>query len=170
MIDTIYSDPNVLCHHGIKGMKWGIRHDPKPVNRTLRYTNGEYKRIAASTNKKIKRSLAEINTNPKYTRAQKRNLSNIVSAQERERAYNELASTTTRSGNGKCFAANTLAAVGGFTAGGLMNVASSQLDGGAATVALLLGSTAAGIGTANALAAYDAYEVSRRQKRSKIAK
>ena len=25
MIDTIYSDPNFLQHHGVKGMKWGVR-------------------------------------------------------------------------------------------------------------------------------------------------
>lgn len=25
MIETIYSNPHFLCHHGIKGMKWGVR-------------------------------------------------------------------------------------------------------------------------------------------------
>ena len=25
MIDTIYSDPNFIEHHGIKGQRWGVR-------------------------------------------------------------------------------------------------------------------------------------------------
>lgn len=27
MIETIYSNPNELYHHGVKGMKWGVRKD-----------------------------------------------------------------------------------------------------------------------------------------------
>lgn len=29
MIETIYSNPNELYHHGVKGMKWGVRKDPE---------------------------------------------------------------------------------------------------------------------------------------------
>lgn len=31
MIDTIYSDPNFLKHHGVKGMRWGVRKDVDSV-------------------------------------------------------------------------------------------------------------------------------------------
>ena len=45
MITTIYSDPDFLEHHGVKGMKWGVR----------RYQNYDGTRINPSGSKSLKR-------------------------------------------------------------------------------------------------------------------
>lgn len=55
MIDTIYSDPNFLKHYGVKGMRWGVRHDE--VDKAFRPGPKD----KASPAEKITRGSSEIN-------------------------------------------------------------------------------------------------------------
>ena len=47
---TIYYDENYLAHYGVKGMKWGVRHDPERTGRTRRAGSlkGKLYRLAAA--------------------------------------------------------------------------------------------------------------------------
>lgn len=33
LIMWTYNYPDTLCHHGVKGMKWGVRHDKQKTNK-----------------------------------------------------------------------------------------------------------------------------------------
>lgn len=39
MIDTIYSDPDFLEHHGVKGMHWGVRKDRYSTSSSIKNKN-----------------------------------------------------------------------------------------------------------------------------------
>ena len=52
-----YTYPNYLCHHGVKGMKWGVR-------KSRRYSGGVTKNGKPISNRKARRALNRVNKHP----------------------------------------------------------------------------------------------------------
>lgn len=65
----MYYESNYLSHHGVKGMKWGVRHDPERKGRRPR------KRLPESSGYKHKAAVGEESKQRKgLTAKQKRNI------------------------------------------------------------------------------------------------
>lgn len=52
---TAYQYPNYLAHHGVKGMKWGVRKKYKPHPRDYKYNKEYSSDEEAAAAKKAKR-------------------------------------------------------------------------------------------------------------------
>ena len=79
-----------LMHYGVKGMKWGVRHDPEPSGRRIqkmekRAIKREYKRRVKSGGGKLFKS-ARLSTGENFNRAQ----ANFEKVVKNDKEYREL--------------------------------------------------------------------------------
>lgn len=58
---AVTDDPNELAHWGIKGMKWGVRHD-KPRHSGSRRRSAAYKKASAKLSKAMQNGIAKVET------------------------------------------------------------------------------------------------------------
>lgn len=109
-----------LMHHGVKGMKWGVRHDPDRTSRAFRklqnfdegYASGEYKgkKAEKTRNKLIKKA------NTLYKKDEKKQVKSAIEEQnktlkkyKKALAKYERTKTTYRTQNGYIKIGNTKA-------------------------------------------------------------
>jgi len=58
---AVTDDPNELAHWGIKGMKWGVRHD-KPRHSGSRRRSAAYRKASAKLSKAMQNGIAKVET------------------------------------------------------------------------------------------------------------
>lgn len=73
-IDYWNSPPNsYLEHHGIKGMKWGVRHDkPRLSRKQKRLAKSDYGKAKSMSDQELQRTINRINLEQNYISAIKR--------------------------------------------------------------------------------------------------
>lgn len=105
-----------LYHHGVKGMKWGVRRSPAQLGHK---TTSTKKKSKASKLKKVKKS-KKIKTSKPATKKPEENIKKLsddelrakISRLELEKRYKDLSKTPKVSKRGKDFVMNVLEASG----------------------------------------------------------
>ena len=99
MIDTIYSDPNFLQHHGVKGMKWGqhIFSSKGKKGSPAEQTVGAISRTNRAASNMARRS-ARTAKRKEASNMSNEELSKYIKRMEMEKRYADLSSSDINSG------------------------------------------------------------------------
>lgn len=108
MIETIYSDPNFLEHHGVKGMKWGqhIFGDSKKGSPAEKAVGGAGRSTRGAQNisrRKIRnaQSANKVKASKKASKMSDEELAKRIKRLEMEKRYSDLSSSDVAYGQQK---------------------------------------------------------------------
>lgn len=70
---TDYWNSSYISHHGVKGMKWGIRHDkPRLSRKQRRLAKSDYGKAKTMSDQELQRTINRINLEQSYISAVQR--------------------------------------------------------------------------------------------------
>lgn len=104
MIETIYSNPDFLEHHGMKGMHWGIRKDERSGSNSASVIGALHRSKNSNSNSKVTLEALKTKSNKedKAKTLSDAELDREIARMLKEKQYRDLASKDTE--HGKSFA------------------------------------------------------------------